>query len=166
MSYVDTSIIVLALDPLDPRSDNAKKRLEMNEYKIVSELVLAELSSVIARRKEMLNELGKELKADETKLAYAIVLYILRRFNLIYRPLSSLRPSFPSLGKVYKPILLAIELSTLLRLKTLDLMHIAYIKALKEEGEPISVLLTGDKDFKNAELQLMKNLKIKVELVS
>ena len=54
MSYVDTSIIVAALDKLDSRQRLALRVLEKGENKRVSELVLAELASILARRKSML----------------------------------------------------------------------------------------------------------------
>jgi len=52
MSYIDTSVIVASLDPEDPRSNEAKKILENEKCKIISELVLVELASVISRRKK------------------------------------------------------------------------------------------------------------------
>lgn len=48
MSYVDTGIIVVALDPED-QLQTAKMILEDEEDKIVSELVLMELDSVLSR---------------------------------------------------------------------------------------------------------------------
>lgn len=45
MIYVDTSVIVAALDPMDPRRDEARKTLETHEDKVVSELVVTELAS-------------------------------------------------------------------------------------------------------------------------
>ncbi|MEM3520711.1 MAG: PIN domain-containing protein, partial [Thermoproteota archaeon] len=50
MSYVDTSIIVAALDPEDPLQKSASMILKNEEDKIVSELVLLELTSVLSRR--------------------------------------------------------------------------------------------------------------------
>ncbi len=45
MSYVDTSVIIAALDPKDHRRRYIKSFLEGNEYKVVSELVITELVS-------------------------------------------------------------------------------------------------------------------------
>jgi predicted nucleic acid-binding protein len=47
---VDTSVIVAALDPTDPRREEARKALELHDNKIVSELFVAELASVLARQ--------------------------------------------------------------------------------------------------------------------
>ncbi len=49
MSYIDTSVIVAALDPADPRRPKALKELENRDVKLVSELVIAELSSVLSK---------------------------------------------------------------------------------------------------------------------
>jgi predicted nucleic acid-binding protein len=51
MSYVDTSIIVAALDYLDPRRELALEILEKKEDKKISELVLVELVSILSRRR-------------------------------------------------------------------------------------------------------------------
>jgi predicted nucleic acid-binding protein len=55
MNYIDTSVIVAALDPLNQRQKSAKEILE-KEDKVISELVLAELASIL-NRKETLSEL-------------------------------------------------------------------------------------------------------------
>jgi predicted nucleic acid-binding protein len=56
MSYVDTSIIVAALDYLDPRRELALEILEKKEDKKISELVLVELASILSRRRNVLYE--------------------------------------------------------------------------------------------------------------
>ncbi len=48
--YVDTSVIVAALDLTDPGRKKARKTLEANGSKVVSELVIAELASVLLDR--------------------------------------------------------------------------------------------------------------------
>ena len=54
MIYVDTSVIVAALDPSDPRREEAKKTLELHDDKVVSELVVAELASVLTKQHKVL----------------------------------------------------------------------------------------------------------------
>jgi len=165
LSYIDASVMVLALDPSDPRSSRAKERLEREGYKVISELVLVELSSVISKRRELLRELSNEIQVDEGKLIPAILLYMVKRFNLTYRSTGASKPALPGLGRIYEPMLTAIELSGILRLKTLDLLHVAYIVILKNRGERISLIVTGDEDFKKAEAGLARNLKINIELI-
>lgn len=54
MIHVDTSVIVAALDPADPRREEARKALELYDNKVVSELVIAELASVLAKQYKVL----------------------------------------------------------------------------------------------------------------
>ena len=50
MKYIDTSVIVSALDPTDPSSISSIEALKRAE-KIISELVTTELSPVLSRNK-------------------------------------------------------------------------------------------------------------------
>jgi hypothetical protein len=109
--------------------------------------------------------LSNEIQVDEEKLIPAILLYMVKRFNLTYRSTGASKPALPGLGRIYEPMLIAIELSGILRLKTLDLLHVAYIVILKNRGERISLMVTGDEDFKKAEAELARNLKINIELI-
>ena len=54
---IDTSVILAALDPLDPKQKPAREILERNEDKAISELVILELASVLTRR-----EISRKLK--------------------------------------------------------------------------------------------------------
>jgi hypothetical protein len=58
----------------------------------------------------------------------------------------------------------AIELTEKLRLKTLDLLHLAYIKAIREQGLWIRTLLTADTDFKDIENDLQESLGVTIDL--
>ncbi|RLF18312.1 MAG: PIN domain nuclease [Thermoprotei archaeon] len=164
MPYIDTSVIVLALDPTDPRRQHAITILEKEEYKIISELVLAELASVLSRREELISNLASKLGLSRELTIIAILLYILRRFNLRYR-VPTIRAKALPFGRIYTPIAIAIELSATIKLKTLDLLHVAYIKLLREEGEPINTLITADTDFKSVEKELRDIVGIKVSLI-
>ena len=164
MSYVDTSVIVAALDPTDPRSQRAKAVLEEKGRKVVSELVVAELASVLSRRSGLLSELAGRLGLSRELTEVAVILYLLRRFNLEYRALGT-RTKVTVFGRMYAPMAVAMELSSRLRLKTLDLLHAAYLKLLKEAGEPIHTLVTADKDFKEAEEGLRDAVDVNVRLI-
>ncbi len=52
-----------------------------------------------------------------------------------------------------------------IRLRILDLLHLAYIKAMKEQGLQISTLLTANTDFKDRERDIQKVLDIDVDLI-
>lgn len=164
MSYVDTSIIVASLDPLDPRSRKARRILEEEKGKVVSELVLAELASVVARREELVSSIAGKLGLSAEEAVVAILLYIIRRFNLRYRSVEG-HARLPLLGRIYKPIATAIELSRVLRLKALDLLHVAYAKTLKDSGEQIQKLLTADRDFEKAREYLRREIGIDLYII-
>jgi len=165
MSYIDTSVIVASLDPEDPRSNEAKKILENEKNKIISELVLIELASVISRRKTLLKKLSDKLKLDERKTLIATLLYILKKFKLNYRAIRDPHLKHPLINNMYRPVTIGIELSHEVGLKTLDLLHIAYVKALKDQGEKLEKLITADMEFKKAEKQLIKIVRIHLHTV-
>jgi len=164
MSYVDTSVIVAALDPTDPRRKRAKAILEREGVKIASELTLMELASALSRRTELLSELASKLGLNKELMEVVTLLYILKRFNLEYRVLGT-HAKVTVFGKVYAPIATAMELSPKLRLKTLDLLHAAYLKLLKERGEPVDTLVTADEDFKRVEKELREAVGVNVYLM-
>ena len=157
MSYIDTSIIVAALDPTDYRSKDALKILEEEKHKIISELTLLELASVLSSRRELVSNLADKLGLDIEITISAILLYLMKRFNLRHRGFERLTKIMP-LGRIYNPLATAIELSPKLRLKTLDLLHIAYVKLLKDEGEPVYKLITADADFEEAREHLEETI--------
>ena len=165
MSYVDTSVIVAALDPLDPRRGRARNLLEEEGYKVVSELVLAELASVVARREELVSSIASELGLRREEAVVTILLYILKRFNLRYRGVHG-STRLPLLGRVCRPVATAMKLSPLLRLRTLDLLHVAYAKLIKDDGEPIQKLVTADKDFEKAREELKEEIGMNLHVIN
>lgn len=58
MKYIDTSVIVSALDPTDPSSISSIEALKREE-KIISELVTTELSPVLSRNKNSVTVMGE-----------------------------------------------------------------------------------------------------------
>lgn len=160
MSYVDTSVIIAALDTQDPRFKAARELLENEKYKVVSEITLSELASVIARRGDLVSGIASRLGLGVGEAVMAILAYIIKRFNLKYKSVRG-RARVPLLGDAYRPMAVAVELSPKTKLRTLDLLHVAYAIVLKDEGEPIKRLVTVDRDFekardtlKNADIQL------------
>jgi len=94
----------------------------------------------------------------------AILLYLLKRFNLRYRSTQGYT-RLPLVGRVHRPIATAIELSPLLALRTLDLLHAAYAKLIKEEGEPIQRLVTADRGFEKAREKLRETAGIDLHII-
>ena len=164
MSYIDTSIIIAALDPTDSRMHQARRVLEEVGDKIISELVLVELTSVLSRRRELISDLAEKLGLSEDLLIMAVLLYIIKRFNLTYKAVRYQVATLP-LGRVYMPLAVAMKLSAQLKLKTLDLFHAAYIKLLKDEGEPIHTLVTVDSGFEGVKRRLRQILGVTTFMV-
>lgn len=163
MSYVDTSVIVSALDRLDPRQKIAREILEKEVDKKISELVLVELASILSRREGVLSDLSKRMKVREELVLPAAVLYIMKRFKLSYERVDGYKRAV--VGNIYFPFGIALELSSELKLKTLDLLHLAYIRALTEQGEEINTLLTLDEDFEKEKERIERELNVKVKVL-
>ncbi|RLF24996.1 MAG: PIN domain nuclease [Thermoprotei archaeon] len=165
MMYVDTSIIVAALDPQDPRREEAMSILERSEVKVVSELVLIELSSVLSRRGELVRAMAERLRVSEELTILAMLTYILKRFGLKYVAMEGYL-TMPSIGRVSKPFATAVEISSKLGLRALGLLHIAYVKLLKSMGEPIEVFVTADRNFIKAKRFLEDELNVSLRLIT
>jgi predicted nucleic acid-binding protein len=69
------------------------------------------------------------------------------RFKLSYRKINGHKRVF-MIGNLYLPFATAIDISSKFKLKTLDLLHLAYLKILKKQGEEINEFITADYDFK------------------
>jgi len=162
MSYVDTSVIVAALDPTDRRQGMAQDFLEGEMDKVVSELTIVELASVLSRSPHR-GRLLERLRVKEELLIPTLLLYILRRFKL---QLGLLKGSvrLPPLGEVYLTMAEALELSVKARLRTLDLLHLAYAKLLRDSGERVETLVTLDENFR-IKADLERELNIRVQLL-
>ena len=156
MSYVDTSVIAAALDSSDARQYAALEALESRREKVVSELVLLELAGILARRREILEDLARSLGIEARDLLLpAAILYIVRKFKLRYVQVEG-SESYYFLA-VSKPVSRALKLSSTISLGALDLMHLAYIDALRDQGEDLEELLTADEDF-SREAEIIEKL--------
>ena len=163
MSYVDTSVIVLALDRLDPRCSLAKAALKRAGDKVVSELVLVELSAVLAR-KGLTKLFAEKLGVNRRLIASTLILYLLRRFGLRVRAVEGLI-RIPMLGDMSQPMAETLNLSERFRLRTLDLLHLAYVKLLREMGERIDILMTADEELKKMAKEIEEELGVTVQFI-
>lgn len=165
MSYIDTSIIVAALDPLDPRRNLALKYLDEKGNKKVSELVLVELSSILSKKQGALQEIFRKVGLRKELAIPTTILYLMRRFELSCRKVNGFI-RIPGIGELYLPLSLAINMSHIFKLKTLDLLHLAYMKSLMEQGEDIHELVTVDEDFKRVAKLVKQKLNVEVKFLT
>ncbi len=159
-----TSVVVAALDPSDPRWRSTRSVLEGGGEKIVSELVIAELASVLSRRDDLLSSIADEVGLGVDEAIIAVILYLLKRFNLKYKRAKGFE-RFPLLGAAYKPMANTVKLASRLKLRTLDLLHVAYAMHLRELGEPIREIVTADHGFKRAEKVLREEMKLELRIL-
>ncbi|MEM1941051.1 MAG: PIN domain-containing protein [Candidatus Caldarchaeum sp.] len=134
MIYVDTSLIISYVDERDPQHTVAEKLVQdiKKEKLVVSSLVLTELASVYSRA-----GLEKPLQLA----IYSAELIGAERVKIDFN--EALKQSF--------------RLAPSLRLKTLDLLHVASCHLIKAEK-----LATLDKDIASISETLSKLLEIKV----
>lgn len=165
MSYVDTSAIVAALDSDDPRRAVAIATIEARGVKVISELVLLELACTLSRRRWMLEDLARSLAVEARgTLVPATLLYIMRRFGLRYARVEGVG-SYHFVA-VSKPFSKALRLSNYIDLRTLDLLHLAYLDALREQGEDLRELITADEDFAREAEKIEEHVGVKVTCLS
>ncbi|MEM1522146.1 MAG: hypothetical protein QXU69_03925, partial [Thermofilaceae archaeon] len=97
------------------------------------------------RRGRLRRDLARGLGIEARDLLLpAAILYIVRRFKLRYVKVEG-SESYYFLA-VSKPVSRALKLSSTISLGALDLMHLAYIDALRDRGD-LEELLTADEDF-------------------
>ena len=140
--YLDTNIIISAFKPNDPLYKDANKLFRKNHTYIISPVTLMELYSVLSRIKPYikLKEAFKNVNLD------TIISYIITSLKLqLITKTHIMKLQTPNQkGKIPLEYYISIKLAEKLRLKTLDLLHIAYAYILREE---IDYFTTGDKDI-------------------
>jgi predicted nucleic acid-binding protein len=139
--YVDTSVIVAAIDRGDRRNKEADKFLLREKEKIISPLVLAEVFSVVSRNSDRLMS-GFDVEIDEEDLPAVIARLSMKKYglNVIY----SFDKEFTIFGEVPAEIKLAITLAPKLKLRTLDLLHLSNAWNLRLNGYDVDEFATFD----------------------
>lgn len=160
MKYIDTSVIVSAFDPADPSTISSIEVLQ-KRGKVVSELVITELSSVLARNKNFV-ALMDELSGDRTSSSYAVILYILQKFELLFLPVQQTQVEMP-IGNYGNIMSFAFELSKDIPMRTLDLLHLSYAHAMMESTKADIELITRDREFEiyKSEINRASGIKVK-----
>jgi len=107
--------------------------------------------------------LAGKLGVKDELLIPALLLYIIKRFGIRYVKLRGY-VRLPAIGLLHAPMALAIELARDIKMRTLDLLHLAYAKLLKDKGL-IDVITTIDEDFKRNEEVIQRKLGIRIEFI-
>jgi len=161
MNYVDTSVLISAMDTsVRPRSRQATTLLANTREKVVSELFLVELSASISRKPELISAVPAE-DAQPSTIILAYLVYLMSKYDLKLLPLSGEQVATP-FGKVGAESGSCLALASEVKLRSLDLLHVAHLISLKNGGFNIEALLTSDSDFSKVQRFLKEH---QVELI-
>jgi len=168
--YADTNILIAKYVPNDPFHKECEKISKMNNIKkIGSPITIVELFSTISRiyqkLKVQIDNSDILNKASRNEIITAIVSYILLDWNLTVPFLENenlvlVLKDFRIVMK--KEAFLAATLAPFIQLKTLDNMHIAIAKRLKEEYIELDYFVTSDKGILNKRVIIKKYTEIEV----
>jgi len=156
--YVDTSVIIARYKPQDPLYSIANKFFATKNIEfIISPLSLVELNAVISRLLPYSITIPSTIKKlDAPTLVEFIVsdcnLKLVSRSYLTAYQVGSMRVRIPL--EYYLALLIANKV----KLRTLDLLHLAYVYLMKNY---VNIFITGDDDILEKR-DTIKNLDIKV----
>jgi len=135
--YIDTSVIIAAVDKGDNRNKDAEKFLSREKEKLVSPLTLAEIFSVVSRSSEKLN-----VDVDEDDLPAVITRLCIKKFGL--KVVSLFGKELTIFGEMPAELKLAFILAPKLKLRTMDLLHVSYAWNLRLNGYNVEEFATFD----------------------
>ncbi len=150
MNYIDTSLVIAAMDTSTrQRSREAATLLARTREKVVSELFLVELAASISRKPELISAVPVEdVQPSTVLLAYLV--HLMSKYDVKLLPPAVEQVATP-FGKVDLESGSCLALASDVKLRSLDLLHIAHLISLKNRGFNIESLLTSDSDFSKAE---------------
>lgn len=166
MAYVDTNVILARYFPDDELHADSTIFLESTrKKKIVSPVSAAELAAVVSRIEAELQAPTELLQEPPKRRVRALVEFFIKDSGL-------LMASAPVQARVRLggTVLLVpieyhncIQLAHALRLKTLDLMHLAYADSLRKWGHELDSFVTGDEDILARSDAILEQLGISVK---
>jgi len=164
MAYVDTNVLVAAYSPTDPMPRDSKTWLSRTSTKVVSVLTFLELSAVLARMDQALG-LPDQLQGETSKRRIrAAVEYIFRDSGVTIA--SHVGASTTSIGgrRISVPMEYSKAASEAhrLRLKTLDLMHLAQAFLISRLQQKLDRFVTGDRDIIDISQDILESFDLRV----
>jgi len=161
MAYVDTNVLVAAYSPKDPLHPSAKSFLSKQQpRKVVSALSFAELSAVLSRVRPELQLPEPVQKEPFKRRVRAAVEYIFKDAGLNLA--SQVGTSIIHVGERTVPIPMeyskAASEAHRLRLKALDLLHLAYASLISRLEFKLDLFVTTDQDILDAASEIEESL--------
>jgi len=125
---------------------------------IITELVVAKFFNVLLRREDLSSQLealvleSKELSPYERVVA--LLLYLVKRFKLTFFEVQAGK-KYMAFGKIYAPLAQTLRISQILKMRTLDVMHLAYALIInKQIPKFLDIIATTDEEFNKNEKQI------------
>ncbi|MEX0568173.1 MAG: type II toxin-antitoxin system VapC family toxin [Candidatus Njordarchaeota archaeon] len=155
--YVDTSVVIAKYKPSDSLYQDANRFFEKDYDFVISPITLMELYSVLARIRTFIRlEQGLENANVDTIIAFIVHDLKLR---LVARSFMTRLQIFGAKIRAPLEYHLAIKFSEKLRLKTLDMLHVAYAYMLRKI---LSYFVTYDDDILKARKSIEQQVGIKI----
>lgn len=161
MAYVDTNVLVAAYAPKDPLHLAAKSFLSKRQpRKVASALTFEELSAVLARMKPEL-QLPEPIQMEPLNRRIRVAVeYIFKDAGLNLA--SHVGNSVIRVGDRTVPVPMeyskAASEAHKLKLKALDLLHLAYASLIDRLEFKLDRFVTGDQDILNATSEIRDSL--------
>jgi len=159
--YVDTNIIIAKYKPDDPLYKSVNKFFGMGYDYVISPITLIELYSVLARIRPFLR-LEKGLENANLDTIIAFIIHDLK-LKLVARSFMTRLQVFGTKIRIPLEYHLVIKLAEKLKLKTLDILHIAYAYLLRDV---LNYFTTGDSDILGAKEIIEQQIGVKVRAPS
>jgi predicted nucleic acid-binding protein len=166
MAYVDTNVILAKYFPDDTLHGKAERFLDQRaDRKVVSPVSVVELAAVVSRLDADIRAPKELLQESPRKRVRAVVEFLIRDCNLTVATVPA-RARIRFAGTILSVPLeyqRSIRLAHAFKLKTLDLIHLAYADNLRKWGHEINTFVTGDRDVLSNSEQIREQIGIEVK---
>ena len=165
MAYVDTNVIIAKYVPADKLSGRATAFLESRDRKIASPVSVIELAAVISRIDSNLEGPPELLQETPRRRVRTLVEFMIRDSGLFLASLPAQARIKVAGALLSVPIEYhnCIRLAHALKLKTLDLVHLAYADSLRKWGHDIDSFVTFDVDIIERSAAIYEELGIEIK---
>ena len=166
MAYVDTNVILAKYFPDDTLHGKAERFLDHDGgRKVVSPVSVVELTAVVSRLDADIRAPKELLQESPRKRVRAIVEFLIRDCNITVATVPA-RARIKFAGTILSVPLeyqRSIRLVDALKLRTLDLIHLAYADNLRKWGHEINTFVTGDRDVLSKTEQIREQIGVEVK---
>jgi len=148
--YVDTNVIVARYKPDDPLFRVADSFFNLDSEFYISSLTLVELFSVLSRVRIKLLVRRPSLNTLVSFIVRDCNLRPIERFHSITRTMVGLKLTMPFEYSI------AMKLANMLKLRTLDLLHVAIASLARDIGL-LHIFVTGDDEILRRRRKIQKS---------